>query len=95
MRYPAYRPKRLRANENYRRLIRETGLSIDDLVMPFFVREGRSVKYPIASLPGNFQLSVDNLIKEVKAARKLGIPAVLLFGIPDSKDELGSGAYAR
>jgi len=75
-------------------LIRETGLSVDDLVMPFFVREGKGVKKPIASLPGNFQLSIDNLVKEVKSAKALGIPAVLLFGIPDAKDEKASGAYA-
>lgn len=94
MKYPVYRPKRLRANENYRRLIRETGLSVDDLVMPFFVREGKGVKKPISSLPGNFQWSIDTLVKEVKSAKALGIPAVLLFGIPDSKDEKASGAYA-
>jgi len=63
--------------------------------MPFFVREGKGIKKPIPSLPGNFQLSVDNLVKEVKAAKALGIPAVLLFGIPDSKDECASGAYAE
>jgi porphobilinogen synthase len=94
MKYPVYRPKRLRANENYRRLIRETGLSVDDLVMPFFVREGKGIRKPILSLPGHFQLSIDNLIRDVKSAKALGIPAVLLFGIPDSKDVLGSGAYA-
>ncbi|MBP6919873.1 MAG: porphobilinogen synthase [Candidatus Omnitrophica bacterium] len=94
MKYPLYRPRRLRADENYRRLIRETGLSVDDLVMPFFVREGNAVRKPIAPLPGNFQLSIDNLIKEVRSAKALGIPAVLLFGIPDSKDGSGSGAYA-
>jgi len=94
MKYPLHRPRRLRAEENYRRLIRETGLGINNLVMPFFVREGRAIKKPIASLPGHFQLSIDNLIKEVKAARRIGIPAVLLFGIPESKDEFGSGAYS-
>jgi porphobilinogen synthase len=94
MKFPAYRPKRLRRNENYRRLIRETDLSADNLVMPFFVREGRNIKKPIASLPGNYQLSVDNLVKEVRIAKSLGIPAVLLFGIPDSKDALATGAYA-
>jgi porphobilinogen synthase len=94
MKYPVYRPKRLRANENYRRLIRETGLSVDDLVMPFFVREGKGIRRPILSLPGHSQVSIDNLIKEVKTAKALGIPAILLFGIPDRKDELASGAYA-
>jgi len=95
MKYPLYRPKRLRANENYRRLIRETGLSIDDFVMPFFVKNGKGIKKPILSLQGHFQLSIDNLISEVKSAKALGIPAVLLFGIADSKDDLASGAYAR
>jgi len=95
MQFPLYRPKRLRQNENFRRLIRETRLSVDDLIMPFFVREGKNIKKPIASLPGNFQLSVDNLIKEVKETAALGIPGVLLFGIPDKKDEAASEAYAK
>jgi porphobilinogen synthase len=95
MQYSTYRLKRLRQNENFRRLIRETKLSADNLVMPFFVREGRNIKKPISSLPGNYQLSVDNLLKQVKICRSLGIPAVLLFGIPDKKDESGSGAFAK
>jgi porphobilinogen synthase len=95
MHYPTYRPKRLRQNENFRRLIRETQLSVDNLVMPFFVREGKNIRKPIASLPGHYQLSVDNLIKDAKAALALGIPAVLIFGIPDKKDESGSGAFAK
>jgi porphobilinogen synthase len=95
MRYPTYRPKRLRQNENFRRLIRETQLSVDNLIMPFFVREGRNIRKPIVSLPGNYQLSVDNLIKDAKTALALGIPGVLLFGIPDKKDESGSGAFAK
>jgi len=90
--FPAYRPRRLRKNENLRRLIRETKLSVDDLVYPLFAVEGKGVKKPINSMPGNFQMSVDHLLKEVKAAKDLGIPAVLLFGIPDVKDELASGA---
>jgi len=93
--FPAYRPRRLRKNENLRRLIRETKLSVDDLVYPLFAVEGKGVKKPIHSMPGNFQMSVDHLLKEVKAAKDLGIPAVLLFGIPDEKDELASGAVRR
>jgi porphobilinogen synthase len=85
----------MRGSENLRRLIRETNVSVGDLIMPFFVREGKGVRKPIASLPGISQFSVDTLIKEVRAARSLGIPAVLLFGIPGVKDEAGSGAYAR
>jgi porphobilinogen synthase len=95
MQFPLYRPKRLRQNESFRRLIREARISVDDLIMPFFVREGKNIKKPIASLPGNFQLSSDNLIKEVKEAKELGIPGVLLFGIPDKKDEAASEAYAK
>ena len=95
MKFPKYRAKRLRQNESFRRLMRETQLSVDSLVMPFFVREGKNIKKPIVSLPGNYQFSIDNLIKEVKAAKSLGIPAVLLFGIPDKKDEFGSGAFAK
>ena len=93
--YPAYRPRRLRRNENLRRMIRETKLSVDDLVYPLFATTGKGVKKPIHSMPGNYQMSVENVVKEVKATRDLGIPGVLLFGIPDQKDERGSGAYGR
>jgi len=95
MQYPDYRPRRLRANEHFRRMIRETRLSVDDFVHPLFVVPGKNVKKPIASMPGNFQLSVDQLVKEVKITRDLGIPAVLLFGIPEKKDEIATGAFAR
>ncbi len=93
--FPAYRPRRLRKNENLRRLIRETKLSVDDLVHPLFAVPGKGVKKPIHSMPGNFQMSVDHLLKEVKQSKDLGIPAVLLFGIPDEKDELASGAFRK
>jgi porphobilinogen synthase len=95
MEYPKYRPKRLRQNENFRRLIRETHLSVDNLVMPFFVREGKNIKKPIFSLPGNFQFSIDTLIREAREVKTQGIPAVLLFGIPGKKDEIASQAYAK
>ncbi len=95
MYYPVYRPRRLRKNANFRRMIRETKLSVDDLVYPLFVTTGRNVKKPINSMPGNFQMSVDHLVKEVKKTKDIGIPAVLLFGIPDKKDEIGSGAFAE
>jgi len=95
MNYPEYRPRRLRQNENFRRMIRETKLSVDDLVYPLFVVPGKGIKKPITSMPGNFQMSIDHLVKEVAKAKDLGIPAVLLFGIPDKKDETASGAYAR
>ena len=95
MYYPIYRPRRLRKNANFRRMIRETKLSVDDLIYPLFVTFGRNVKKPINSMPGNFQMSVDHLVKEVQKTKDIGIPAVLLFGIPEKKDETGSGAFAE
>ena len=95
MKFPVYRARRLRRNETVRRMVRETFLRVDDLICPLFVRPGKGVKNPISSMPGQFQFSVDNLIKEAKAIHGLGIPAVLLFGIPKTKDKIGSEAYAR
>jgi porphobilinogen synthase len=93
MRFPIYRPRRLRRNENFRRLVRETKLSVDDLIMPLFIVPGMRVTNPISSMPGIAQLSVDRAVEECKAIRDLGIPGVILFGIPDHKDALGSDAY--
>ncbi len=95
MYFPAYRPRRLRKNENFRRMIRETKLSVDNFVYPLFATFGKDLKKPISSMPGNFQMSADNLVKEVQKAKDLGIPAVLLFGIPDKKDEVASGAFMK
>jgi len=95
MNYPIYRPRRLRKNENFRRLIRETKLSIDDFIYPLFAVPGKNVKKPIDSMPGIFQMSVDYIVKEVRSVKELNIPAVLLFGIPDKKDELATGAFAK
>jgi len=89
---PYYRPRRLRRNENIRRMVRETELSVNDFIMPLFVVEGKGVRNPISSMPGNFQLSIDLLVKEVKELHDLGVPAVILFGIPAEKDALGSDA---
>lgn len=94
MYFPDYRSRRLRKNKGFRRLIQETKLSVDDLVFPLFVVPGKDVKKPIGSMPGHFQMSIDHLIREIQAARDGGIPAVLLFGIPDKKDEVASGAFA-
>lgn len=94
MQYPTARGQRLRSSAGLRRLVRETRLSVDDLVMPLFVREGKKLRKPVPSMPGIAQLSIDNCLKDALAAYKLGIPAVLLFGIPEKKDELGTGAYA-
>jgi len=95
MQFPEYRPRRLRKNENFRRMIRETRLSVDNLIYPLFVVPGQKVKKPIVSMPGNFQMSVDNIVREAARMKTLGIPAVLLFGIPEKKDEIASGALAK
>ncbi len=95
MQFPEYRPRRLRKNENFRRMLRETTLSVDNLIYPLFVVPGKEVKKPIESMPGQFQLSIDRLVKEVQRAKDLGIPAVLLFGIPEKKDEQATGAFAE
>ena len=95
MQFPEYRGRRLRKNDNFRRLVRETKLSVDDLVYPLFAVPGKSVKKPINSMPGQFQMSVDYIAKEAREAYELGIPAILLFGIPSKKDEQGTGAFAR
>ncbi len=95
MSYPSERLRRLRLSNNLRRMIRETRLDVNDLIYPLFVVPGKGIKEEIRSLPGNFHLSVDNLLKETKEAKRLGIPAIMLFGLPKSKDEEGSGAYAK
>ena len=95
MGFPAYRPRRLRKNENLRRMMRETRLSVDNLIMPLFVVPGSRVSKPVTSMPGVAQLSVDRAVEECKVIRDLGIPAVILFGIPDKKDGQGSGAYSE
>ncbi len=95
MLFPDYRPRRLRQNENFRRMIRETQLSVDNLILPLFSVEGKGVKSPIPSMPGHYQLSVENIVKEGKVARDLGIPAVMIFGIPKKKDSLAMSAYAK
>jgi porphobilinogen synthase len=76
-------------------MIRETSLSVNDLILPLFAIGGRNTRNPISSMPGHFQLSVDNLLKTAKEAYDLGIPAIVLFGVPDKKDSLGTQAYAR
>ena len=95
MLFPDYRPRRLRQNDAFRRMIRETKLSVDDLILPLFAHGGKGVKNPIPSMPGHYQLSIDNLVKTAKKAYELGIPAVMLFGIPDKKDPLATSAYAK
>ena len=94
MQFPKYRPRRLRSNKLIRDLVRENHLSVKDLIMPLFVRPGNGIKNEISSMPGNYQFSVDTLVEEVKELASLGIPGVILFGIPSTKDELGTEAYA-
>jgi porphobilinogen synthase len=93
--FPAYRPRRLRQSSALRKLVCETRLSVEQLVLPLFVRAGRKIRRPIAAMPGVFQLSPDELLREAIRAHTLGVPAVLLFGIPDKKDAKASGAYAK
>jgi len=93
MLFPDYRPRRLRRNESFRRMIRETSLSVDNLIYPMFVVFGKGIRRPIASMPGIFQLSIDELIQEAREILSLGIPAIMLFGIPDKKDKKATGAY--
>jgi porphobilinogen synthase len=95
MMFPQYRGRRLRRGDTLRRLVRETRLSVEQLVYPLFAVEGKGLKKPIETMPGQFQFSIDKLVEEVRAARDLGISAVLLFGIPAKKDDLGREAYAR
>ena len=93
--FPDYRPRRLRQSAALRRLVAETHLSAAQLIYPLFVRSGRRVRKPILAMPGVFQLSLDEMLNDARAAFELGVPAVLLFGIPDTKDAKASGAYAK
>ena len=93
MAFPTHRLRRLRASELLRGMVRETRLDVRKLIYPLFVCPGKGVKEEIASMPGNYRWSVDRLVEECREVRDLGVPAVILFGIPESKDEAGSGAY--
>src|SRR5215467_7344491 len=93
--FPIHRPRRLREKESIRNLVRETEVTVQDLVFPLFVTYGKKVRRPVGSMPGIFQLSVDQLAKEAQELTRLGIPAVILFGIPESKDAVGSSGYSE
>jgi porphobilinogen synthase len=93
MYFPSYRPRRMRRNENIRRMVRETHLRVDDLIYPMFSAFGENIKKEISSMPGIYQQSIDNIVVEAKEVYELGIPAVVLFGIPEVKDAVGSDAY--
>ena len=95
MYFPISRLRRTRQNEKLRKMVRETSLSVDKLIFPIFTVEGTKIKKQIKTLPGQYQFSPDMLVKEVEAVKKLGIPAVILFGIPDKKDKIGSEAYSN
>jgi porphobilinogen synthase len=94
MGFPENRPRRLRRTEALRRLVRETTLAPSDFIWPLFVEPGRDVRRPIPSMPGQLRVSPEQAAREAKRAYELGIPAVILFGIPEHKDALGTGAYA-
>ncbi len=93
-RFPEHRPRRLRRNENVRRLVRESRLTLDDLIYPIFVRHGENVVEEVPSMPGVFRYSVDRVADAVREVRDLGIPAVIIFGIPEHKDEVGSDTWS-
>lgn len=93
MSFPIHRPRRLRSNDVLRKMVRETHLTPDDFIYPLFVTFGKGVRKKISSMPGCFQMSVDEIVKEAQNVYKLGIPAIILFGIPEHKDEQGSEAY--
>ncbi len=95
MAFPVHRMRRLRACEQLRSLVRETRLVPSQFILPLFVCPGEGVRREIRSMPGNFQLSIDEMVKECEEVRRLGIGGVILFGIPEVKDEMASGAYAE
>ena len=94
MPFPVHRPRRLRATEPIRRLVRETRMEPSQFILPLFVCPGEGIRNEIKSMPGNAQLSVDELVREAETCQALGIGGVILFGLPETKDEQASGAYA-
>lgn len=93
MSFLTVRPRRLRRNETIRRMVRETSISKDDLILPLFVAPGKGIKEEISAMPGQYHFSIDTLLTEVEELLKLGIHAIILFGLPETKDEVGTGAY--
>src|SRR4030067_2212121 len=93
MSFPIHRPRRLRHNKAVRAMVRETYLTPNDFIYPMFVTFGKGVKKKISSMPGCSQMSVDEIVKEAQSAYTLGIPAIILFGIPEHKDDKGTEAY--
>jgi len=93
--FPEYRARRLRRNDTLRRMVRETFLRIDDLIYPMFSAFGKGIKNEISSMPGIYQQSIEHIVEEAREVYELGIPAVILFGIPETKDALGQDAYSE
>jgi len=93
--YPQFRARRIRGKEVFRAMVRETSLSVNDLIYPMFSAYGTGIKKEISSMPGIYQQSIENIVAEAQEVFSLGIPAVILFGIPEKKDEIGSDAYAE
>ncbi|MDP6559375.1 MAG: porphobilinogen synthase [Candidatus Binatia bacterium] len=95
MKFPIYRPRRIRKSEKLRELVRETSLSPRDFIYPLFVCPGRDLAHPVSSMPGVVQQSVERVVKECQEVHSLGIPGIILFGIPEKKDPMGSDAYSE
>src|SRR5438067_13220768 len=95
MAFPITRLRRLRRTDTLRSMVRETRLTPTNFVYPMFVCPGERVRKEVRSMPGVFNLSVDEAVREAREAKSPGIPAVILFGLPESKDEIASGAYAE
>jgi porphobilinogen synthase len=93
--FPEFRGRRLRRNDNIRRMVRETHLRADDLIYPMFSAFGKNIKKEIVSMPGIYQQSIEHIVDEAKEVYALGIPAVILFGIPEHKDPVGQDAYSE
>src|SRR5579871_6735766 len=93
MAFPINRPRRLRRTDTIRRMVRETRLCPDNFIQPFFVCAGRDVKRPVTSIPGPAHLSVDNLVSAARETYAAGVPAIILFGIPEREDAVGSEAW--
>src|SRR5574340_465316 len=95
MSFPRVRPRRLRSSALVRSMVREARLEPSNFIYPLFVCPGEGVKREVGAMPGNYQMSVDHIVKECAEVASLGIPAVILFGLPETKDEEASGAYAE
>ncbi|WP_298270703.1 porphobilinogen synthase [Geobacter sp.] len=93
--YPTFRARRIRGKEVFRRMVRETSLSVNDLIYPMFSAAGQGIRKEISSMPGIYQQSIEHIVEEAQEAHELGVPAVILFGIPETKDAVGSDAYAE